>query len=136
MTTGSRRDRIIGGVLVVLVSVVIGLVSFIATSRIFRNTDAIQAIQKDRAARIVEACGKRHDAYLSQVATLDLIDSLIHQTDINDVRIPPELRDLAAEVRLKAEASIAEARISAAKADCRAAEPAMKNDHPISGGQP
>lgn len=115
----ARRVRATFTLLAVFVLVVALTVTVISNRR------AVKEIQRDRAARIAaadkrlaEECGRVHDGYLATVRTHDLLDELLHQTDINDPRIPPDLRDLAAESRAKAEASLSEARASAAKADC------------------
>jgi len=120
---------IVGGVLVAMVCVILGLTAFIVSDRLARvpgNTAAIKAIQEDRARRIVDACATRHAAYLAIVANLDLINDLLHQTDPNDLRIPPNLRSLVRENLAKADARVADARAVAAQADCLAPIPALK----------
>lgn len=82
------------------------------------NYRAIQAIQQDRAARIVAACKARHDAYLAIQRNFDLIHDLLHQGDLNDSRIPADLRALAQENRDGADRRLAEARSQSTGVDC------------------
>lgn len=115
------RERLRAIVILTIVAVLtIVLVTYVQSAH-----QAIEAIQKDRAARIAAAdkktiddCAKKHDAYVATTRILDLINQLLHQGDLDDPRIPADLRALALENQAKSDQAVSDVRAVAARADC------------------
>lgn len=123
----SRREKIGGElVAVALALLAVGIGTYFATTllqRVPANTDAIRSLRDQQAQRVAAGCEARHRIYVSQSQTLDLLDRLIHQTDLNDPRIPENLRALAKENQAKSDTALAAARDAIAPLDCIAPTP-------------